>query len=601
MKRFRLVGSALVLGSLLPGCRGCSEDRPYTPFGTTTALPDALPGPSSEAVPAPSGSVGAPLPGEKAVLAPAGSVKWQVGDQTLEAPPGYVFNQAVRGRFGEREVAIAWLDADATDAGARAAGALWLFPSEGPPRALAELPGFVPSGPGCKVFAALSRTGPQTVTLDARGECPGAFIARAPVRALVVVAPNAEHAEVLSLRVAPPAPGETLDLAATTSDRDGDGRDDVLVDVRVGVAAKPGTSVAAASAPLVWLDRAAGPSRDSSEPGRSLLRAAQREAGRAKTKKVAEEVVQNVTLLRRLVATLCAEGATPRLLDVDGNPFGCGSLAGVVDALATAEVTAELTRGRVLEAFGALLRDGWYLGKTSAAVRQKLERQLFDAVTPATAVVKTLDPRPLTEHAPRYSPLAFEASGALTVQTFGGVVRTEADGSAPTPLGAGVAPRGLDVLVAPGQRFAGVTFSCDRSEIMLALEGAPPLVTALLSPRPGACGHAPFFASSVPPVLAAGGGKLAVLVGGSVVGNAGKAPNVAGAASSPDGRWVVLPTPYGLLVDGPVHRLVNLGAAVREPAALTDCVVSDSGDSTACVLKGQALLARTGAGATPAP
>ena len=599
MQRFRLLGSALVLGSLLPGCRGCSEDRPYTPFGTTTALPDALPGPSAGALPAPSGSVGAPLPAEKAVLAPAGSVTWQLGAQKLEAPPGYVFSQAVHGRFGDHDQAVAWLDADATDAGPRSAGVLWLYPSDGAPKRLAELPGFVPSGPGCKVVAALSRTGPHTVTLDARADCQGAFIARAPVRALVVVAPNADQPELLSLRVAPPAPGETLDLGATTADRDGDGRDDVAVEVRVGVGTAGAGPVA--SAPLVWLDRAAGPSRDSAEPARSLLHAAQREAARAKTKKVADDVVKNVAAIRRLVATTCAESATPRLLDVDGSPLACGSLASVVDALATAEVTADLARDHVLDAFGALLRDGWYFGKASAAVRQKLERQLFDAVTPVTAVVKTLEPRPLAEKTPRYSPLAFEASGALTVQTFGGVVRTAPDGSTPTPLGDAVAPRALDVLVAPGQRWSGVTFSCDRSEVMLAIEGAPPLVTTLLAPRPGACGHAPFFASSVPPVLAAGDGKLSAIIGGAVVGNSTKPSNAPGSASSPDGRWRVLPTPYGLLVEGPVHRLVNLGSAVPDALALTDCVVSDSGESMACVLKGQALLARTGAGAAPAP
>jgi hypothetical protein len=594
----RIVGSALVLASFLPGCRGCSEERPYTPFGTTTALPAALP--SSSAETAPAASAGTAPPAEKAVLAPAGSTIWQLGEQKLEAPLGYVFNQALRGRFADRDAAVAWLDADATDAGPRAAGVLWLFPSDGAPRKLAELPGFVPSGPGCKVLAALTRTGPHTVTLDARGECQGAFIARAPVRALVVVAPEADDAELLSLRIATPAPGETLDLSAATGDRDGDGRDDVWVEVRVGVGGT-GTGVPSASAPLVWLDRAVGPSRDSSEPGRALLHAAQREAGRAKTKKVAEEVVKNVGALRRLIATLCAEGATPRLLDVDGNPLACGSLAGVVDALAVAEVSAELTRGRVFEAFGALLRDGWYFGKASAATRQKLERQLFDAVTPATAVVKALEPRPLVERTPRYSPLAFDAKGGLTVQTLAGAVRTEPDGSSPLPVADAAAGRAPDVLVAPGQRFSGTIFSCDRSEVMLALDGAPPLVTGLLSPRPGACGHAPFFATSVPPVLAAGGGHLSAIVGGAIVGNAGKQPATPGTASSPDGRWVVMPTPYGLLVDGPVHRLVHLGTAVADPLALTDCVVNDAGESAACVLKGQAILARTGAGAAPTP
>ena len=575
---------------LLAGCR-CSEDRPYTPFGTTTALPNAEPSASAEAVPTASASAGPAV--EKSVLAPSGSRTWELGGQTLTAPPGYVFNQAVRARFGEADEAVAWLDADATDAGPRAAGALWVFPSAGEPKQLLELPGFVPSGPGCKVAATLARTGPHTVTLDARGDCAGALIARAPVRALVVVAPDAENPESLSLRVAGPAPGETLDLVATTADRDGDGRDDIAVEVRVGT-----TGGASLGAPFVWLDRPAGRSRDSSEPGRTLLRAAQREAGRAKTKKVADDVLKNVATLRRLMASVCAEGATPRVLDIDGNPLGCGPLGGVVDALATAEVTAELARGKVLDAFGALVRDGWYFGKATQSTRQKLERQLFDAVTPATAVVKTLDPRPLLERTPRYSPLAFDAQGGVLVVTLGGVVRTEPDGTSPEPLAEAGAPRVLDVLAAPGQRFAGVTYSCDRSEVTLMLEGAPALVTTLLSPRPGACGHAAFFATDAPPPLSAGGGRVAALVGGVAVGSPESGTPAPGSARSANGRFVVVPTAYGLFVDGPTKKLVNLGTSVPNPLALTDCVVDDTGERAACVHKGQALLVRVGAGAT---
>ncbi|HEX5099337.1 MAG TPA: hypothetical protein VFV94_07540, partial [Polyangiaceae bacterium] len=528
---------------------------------------------------------------EKSVLAPAGSRSWELGGQTLAAPPGYVFNQAVRGRFLDADEAVTWLEADATDAGPRALGALWVFPSAGEPRKLVELPGFVPAGPGCKNTATLARTGPKTVTLDVRGECQGALIARAPVGALVVVAPDAETPERMSLRVAGPAPGETLELVTTTNDRDGDGRDDVSVEVRVGKSGGPSLG-----APFVWFDRPAGQSRDSAEPGRTLLRAAQREAGRAKVKKVAGDVVENVGILRRLMAASCAEGATPRVLDADANPLACGSLAGVVDALATAEVTAELARGRVLEAFGALTRDGWYFGKTSDSVRQKLERQLFDAVTPATAVVKTLEPRPLLERPPRMSPLAFETGGGLFVLTAGGFVRTRPDGSSPEPLPPGPA-RSLVVLAAPGQRFSGPIYSCDRSEVMLGLEGAAPLVTSLLSPRPGACGHAPFFATDVPPILSAGGGNVSAIVGGTAVGQADTGAPPPGSARSPNGRYVVVPTAYGLLVDGPSHKLVNLGTAVPHPLALTDCVVDDSGNAAACVHKGQALLVRVGADA----
>lgn len=574
----------LVAAWLASGCQ-CDRDKPYTPFGTTTALPQPEPSPSAASIPSASASAAPPL-AQKSVLAPPKSSRWQLAGQALEAPPGFVFEQALQASFAEGAppATVAWLVTDTSDAGARTGGELWLFPAEPGPKRLIPLPGFVPSGPGCKLTTALTRTGPHTVALDVHGECPGVMIARSPVRALVVVAPASERPEVLTLRVAGPAPGETLELGVNTADRDADGRDDVAIDVSVGVAGGP-----RASAPFVWLDRAAGPSRDSAEPQRTLVRLSGREATRSKTKKLADEVLRSVGGVRRLMASLCAEGATPRVLDADGNPLPCGSLSLAVDALASAELGAELARGRVLEAFGTLARDGWYFGKISAKERQKLERQLFDAVEPATAVVKSLEPRPAgLERAPRYSPLAFDAAGGVLVQTAAGVVRTEPDGSAPAPVD--TPARALDVLAAPGQRWIGSTFSCDRSEVMLTLEGAAPLVTSLLSPRPGACGHTPFWASEVPPVLGAGGGQIKAIVGGAVAGTAPDGAAAQGSARSENGQWTVVPTEFGLLVDGSVHRLVNLGASVAEPARLTDCVVASSGKSIACVHKREALL-----------
>ena len=574
--------AAIFAASLLPGCKGCSEEKPYTPFGTTTALPESEPSVATPGLPSAAGSA-APLE-QKSVLAPAGSVRWQLGEQALEAPPGLVFEQALQASFtGGPSDTVAWLVPAATDAGA-ATAELWLYPAAAPPKKLTALPGFVPSGPGCKLSTALTRTGPHSVSLDARGECTGALIARSPLRALVVVAPAADAPELLSLRVAGPAPGETLELQTNSADRDGDGRDDVEIDVTGGL---PGVKLAA---PLIWLDRAAGTSRDSAEPARTLTRLAGREAARAKTKKLAEDVLKNVSGLRRLMASLCAEGATPRVLDVDGNPLACGSLTPVVDALATAEVTAELARGHVLEAFGALARDGWYFGKCSPGVRQKLERLALDVVEPTTALVKSLEPRPAgLARAPRVSPLAFDAAGGLLVQTLAGVVRADPSGSS-APAPAGTLARSLDVEVAAGQRWAGTTFSCDRSEVTLAVEGGTPLVTSLLSPRPGACGHAAFWASEAPPLVGAGGGKLQAIIGGALVGDGGVLPAVTGGARSENGTWTVVPTSFGLLIDGPAHRLVSLGTSVSSPAALTDCVVSDTGKAAACVMKHEALL-----------
>jgi hypothetical protein len=574
----------LLAAALLSGCKSCSEEKPYTPFGTTTALPP--PEPSATSLTLPSASASAAPVAQKSVLAPSGSEHWRLGDQELAAPPGFVFEQALQASFGDGPPStVAWVVPSASDAAPAASGELWLYPAAAPAKKLGALPGFVPAGPGCKQTTTLARTGPHSVTLDTRGECTGALIARSPVRALVVVAPEADEPELLSLRVAAPAPGETLELTANTADRDGDGRDDVAIDVTGGAT---GSKLAV---PLVWLDRAAGDARDSAEPERSLARLAGREALRAKTKKLADDVVKSVANVRRLMASLCAEGATPRVLDADGNPFACGSLAQVVDALATAEVTAELARGHVLDAFGALARDGWYFGKTSPSVRQKLERLVLDAVEPMTAVVKPLEPLPAgLERAPRYSPLAFDATGGVLVQTIAGLVRTEPDGSSPSPPATGMPSRSLDVLAEPGRRWAGTVFSCDRSEVALVLDGAPPFVTSLLSPRPGACGHAAFWASEAPPPINAGGGKLQAIVGGTLVGDPVPGAPPAGSARSENGTWTVMPTSYGLLLDGPVHRLVSLGTSVVSPAALTDCVVSGTGKAAACVMKRRAIL-----------
>jgi hypothetical protein len=586
----------VLIATLLPSCHGCSDEKPYTPFGTTTALPSAeASAPAPSAATLPSGSASAAASAEPALRAPSGATEWQLGDRKLEAPPGYVFEQAVEASFGGDAIeAVVWLVADATDAGPRSLGELWLYPAAGTPKKLLELPGFVPSGPGCKLTSNLVRSGPHTVALDTHGECTGALIARSPVGALVVVEPHADAPVLLTLRVAAPAPGEALTLRVNSADRDGDGRDDIDVTVTGGaaaVSAKGGaTALPDASAPLVWLDRAAGISRDAAEPQHALVHLAQTTAGHAKTKKLADDVLHAVANERRLLASLCAEGSTPRVFDADGEPVTCGSLSAVVDALATAEVTANLAAGRVLEAFGVLTRDGWYFGKASAGVRQKLERQLLDAVEPVTALVKILDPLPAgLEHAPRYSPLSFDAGGNVFVQTAAGVVRMQPDGSSPsTPDPAGA--RSLDVFAAPGQRWAGVTYSCDRSEVALALDGAPALATALLSPRPGACGHAPFWASSAPPPLAAGGGQIRALVGGSVVGNAPDEPVPTGAARSANRAWTVVPTSFGLLIDGGAHRLVNLGTSVAQPLELTDCVVSAAGKSSACIYKRRAIL-----------
>jgi hypothetical protein len=589
-ERVRLRGpkptSWLALCLAASGCRGCGEDKPYTPFGVTSSLPQALPAPSSSAAALASAAEGA-RPAEKALLAPLNSKLWQLEGSELTAPEGFVFQQALRADFdGDGHVeAVAWLTADPRDAGATPPGELWLFPSAGEAKRLAGLPGFVPTGPNCTLTTALSRTGPRTLTFDTRSDCSGMLIARSPVRALVVIAPLAARPEVLTLRVAAAAPGETLELVSTSDDRDGDGRDDVTLGVAVGV-----SGGVRFQAPLAWLDRAVGPARDTAEPRATLEKLAASEAARAKNKKFADGVLQNVAGIRRLMGTLCAEGATARLFDNDGAPLACGSLAPVVDSLASAEIGAELARGRVLEAFGALARDGWYFGKTSAAARKRLERSLLDAVEPKAARVTPLAPRPITSPSPRFSPLGFDATSALLLATPQGVVRFQPDGSAPVALDGAMA-HSLEVRL-DGARFQGVAYACDRSETTLLFDGKSPLFTRLLAPRPGACGRATFEAFPAIAPVAADAAAVSALVGGSLVGEVPGAPP--GSPRSPDGRWLIVPTAFGLLVSGPAQRLFNLGTGVERPLALTDCVVANDGLRAACILKGQAVFVQAG-------
>ncbi len=596
-----LAACALSLGS--PGCR-CSDNKPYTPFGVASSLGDAEAPPASASSATPPVDAGSLV--EKSVLAPPNSRRWSLGGSELAAPEGFVFEQGLSADFDGDGTpdAVAWVVPDGDAGQPPSPGEAWFFPGKAAARRLAALPGFVPTNPTCALHATLARTGPHTATIDVRADCQGKVIQRSPVRALIVLAPASERAEVLVLRVAAPAPDETIELSTVTVDRDGDGRDDVEVQVAVG---SPG--VEAPSAPFAWLDRAVGPSRDTAETKKTLERIAAREAGRAKQKKVAEDVVKRVGAIRRLLATLCSEGATPRIFDGEGNGLACGSLTAVVDSLATAEIGAELTRGRVFEAFGALARDGWYFGKTSSAARKRLEKSLLDAVKPATASVSVVDFRPFVRtKVPAYSPFWFEADGRLFARSDEGRFFQIDPGAAsatyvkfddlPDPI-----PRLLDVYCSDA--LAGVVYSCDRSDVSLlvagGISGGVPWIqggsvpTGLLAPRPGACGRTRFEPKPGLVPIGCNGSKFVVLLGGAVIGDLASAttPVRMGSARSADKRWVVTPTPFGLLLAGPETVLMNLGPGAGDPLRLVGCVPANDGKTVACVADDKVFVARS--------
>src|SRR5689334_8890494 len=112
MRRALLGAAFTIAASLAPGCK-CSSEKPYTPFGVASSLPEAAPPASASVSAAPSSSAPGFAP-RKAELAPGGVRTWNLGGRTIEAPASRRFEQAIVSDFdgdGENEI-LAWLVAD---------------------------------------------------------------------------------------------------------------------------------------------------------------------------------------------------------------------------------------------------------------------------------------------------------------------------------------------------------------------------------------------------------------------------------------------------------------------------------------------------------
>jgi hypothetical protein len=353
-----------------------------------------------------------------------------------------------------------------------------------------------------------------------------------------------------------------------------------------------------ATAALLWFDRAAGVSRDASEPAASLAGMGSLAVGRSKSKKSAEGVPDTIESTRRLMSTLCAESGVPRIFDADGAALSCGKLATTVDRLALAETQAAITRGDLLAAAGALARDGWYFGRAT----EKTRKQLISAIERASqrvepAAATTLEARPISRtDEPRLSPLSFDSSGALLVMTSGGVVRVTPDGREENDSAAKSWP--LEVTSEGGARWTGLLYACDRNETLLVASSPnPPIVSTLLAPRPGSCrgGAAPKPVLTSPLGWKPNGLEALVALAHvgpkTSVGEAALRPQLLGSPRSPDGRLLVTPMPLGLLVIGAAKPEV-WAASSPEWTSLSDCTVANDAKSVACVSAGRALLWR---------
>lgn len=582
-KRAELRLAALLSLPLLSlGCDGCEKEKPYTPFGVTTSVPA-----SDTSAPAPSVSA-KPEPGKfaPAVVAPVGSRKLRMGELTLEAPARYTFDRALLLGEGDTQQVVAWVKAE-PNARDVPPGLLMSYSPAGKPRQVMAQPSFVPIAPGCVHATRLVQTGASNVLVDTTATCPAGLVARVPVQAVTVVAPSSERPEVLTLRIAAPAPGEALSVDEDSADRDGDGREDVKL-----VFTLTGPDGARASATLAFLDRAAGVSRDASEPRASLAATA-----KAILTKAGPNASAEVDAVRRLLATLCAEGATPRVFDAEGSPIRCEDLGGVVDSLARADVLSRLAAKDALGAVSVLARSDWYFKKLSTDAEKSITKELTKRLLAVTPTASALTTKPKLAKGPHWSPLWFESDGSLLIVTDTGVVRASRDGATETLLeGEGAAPPWpLDVTDGSGHRLSGSLCACDSSEVQLGLAdaaGAPQngVPTRLLAPRPGGC-KGRFTCPDPVPVATSPEGFSVLLAGAlSEPRKSGKALPSPGSARSPDGGWLVATTPLGLVVTGQAQELWKLPEAPVDARRAQDCVVANDRAAVACVSDGRVVL-----------
>ncbi|MCU0680925.1 MAG: hypothetical protein MUF34_01445 [Polyangiaceae bacterium] len=598
--RGRLAGLALLAFAPL-GCRGCDKDRhPFVPYtfegGAGAPAAPSASGRNAAVAPSASGSgvVGATFPRVVAVAAPAGATSWSLGGMALSASSGRIFiaGLALAQPPGQPPAVAAFVG----DGGSMA-GEIILYRAEPGGAAasqvtLARLPAWMgASGAGCNHVVALSQIGPTMLWADVTLRCERGEAAASNrwLAALSTTNPNPLRFE---LRAASPAEGDRALFEADAADRDGDGTDDLVVQVTLegNTAAGAGRSVA----PLRFLDRPSGMARDTSEPEKAMRAAATELMNHATRKANAAETRANALYHRKLYAYLCSEGGAPGVAFGDGTPVRCATSAPLADLL-YAEGRAALALGDVPRAFAAQARLAQDVPKTHRGI--DLDKALASATTSTSAKAQTLRAQPLAWSVAL--PLAFDAAGQLLVLTAGGVIsvdpKTGDETPSPTPAWTPAAELVGDL------RLTRVSDPCQASSLQLHVTSASASTRSVATPVPG--GSAPVCASgaSLPLwLLDRGADGLVVLAQGEAVALSAdgervksapwpSSPGGRGTIRSPDGGWSALAAGERVLVRGSGGKPQLWRSEPR--FLLAGCTVSNGGAAVACMLdKGAVLL-----------
>lgn len=597
-----LVGIAL----LVAGCdSACDRDHPYVPYAIGDERAPADAGNSAIADAAP------PSPRE-GDLAPDGSTQWAYAGATLVAPEGSVFVAAVPLTTGEaptvrvaalmREPALdgAWQLADFK--GERGASLT--------PRALSRVDS--PAlGEGCRALASIGRRGASSVVYELRASCQ-TVSDKPPERRLAWVELEPAHKRKFDATMADPAGAPSIDARLVTRDIDGDGNDDVELELSMaaplGDDAKPLT--ATTNVKLSWLDRPSGLAREPKEPNHTLDALAGRAMAIARSAKGSAKAPHVARQVDAVFSALCAEGGAVRLRGAMGHaPIRCGSQASLETAhLATAEafVKSGDIAGAALAFDRASLPPAVRSEKRRSATWKRIDKAftpLHGATMRVVAAVPTAAGGPTTPH---WGSLWFEPTGHLLVRTSSGVVRVDPETgnelAAPE-----VTPWPENIETASGDdRWVDVYVPCEGGEVLATWTArgstdlnhvSLPLSAftrrpcrasrgVILTSRPLGWGPGGLDAvcDGVPVRIPVGAPRAAAIAANA---SGGATP---GGARSPNGNFVVFPSSKGLVVGGTAARLLTANELAGGYLELQDCAVSSDGYRVSCIRGGRAFV-----------
>ncbi|HEX7663045.1 MAG TPA: hypothetical protein VF407_00965 [Polyangiaceae bacterium] len=614
-------GLALAFTGLLVaggGCSKCGSSHPYVPYSIGEGGVGTE-GDDGGAADVPAGDAGAFFASVPAVLAPPNISDWTVDGAHLVAPVDHLFGSAIVRDFdgdgtrdvfavvakpsANEEVSVAWYKGLAGAPDGRFAPPVIVAR---PPQDDGPCP-TPPNGVDAKTAARLVQVGPHAVGV----EIPFACIRGSRLLRLV----SAEKGNVrdrFDLEIDDPQGAAPLSFALDATDRDGDGIDDVALQVTMdpgGAPFEPGPKL---TATLKWFDRPAGLSRDPEEPDASLRRIATPLLARAKGKEAAQVPIV-AHQLRALYGAMCQEGGKPRITNAGwARGISCGMSHALEDA-GIAESRAYATTGDVLRAIVAKDR-----AELAPATRTPARITEADAAIAAAAPsvnqaqLRAVGAVPQIHRAkgPGWGALAFDDAGKLLVRTLAGVVRVDpvqGDEAAATD----VSTWPLDVISPDGQlRFVEAYSPCDTvalhatfapvaaakpdaDMIDLSLPVEPPLGSTCASAKGNP-------AAAIPIAWTANGLEAFVarepiafspdLKRASAVAQYVAQPTPHGSPKSPDGKSIALAVTNGILVRSDKTRLFKAPELEGGYGELRDCTTSNDGLRVACVRGGKAFV-----------